>query len=192
MPAPGRDGQTRAGQDALPCALFARPTFQAFGRTPCGPRCALALARKRPRRRGRRRGAAARPTPGRPPRAAASAHAQPTPRPETSHAPGARGACALPVAPSRLLVRRMLFRCEGHGQDGAAGAGLSAHQGEPGFAAAVRCSAPRSPPRMRRHGARDPRPESARGPAGATPLPSPGAPSPLFRPPHPSTPRPVG
>ncbi|XP_039694324.1 ATP synthase F(0) complex subunit e, mitochondrial isoform X1 [Pteropus medius] len=69
--------------------------------------------------------------PGSRPRAAATAHAQPTPRPVTSHAPESA---------------RMLFRCEGHGQDGAAGAGLSAHQGEPGFAAAARCSAPRSPP----------------------------------------------
>lgn len=87
----------------------------------------------------------------------------------------------------------LCFRREGHGQDGAASAGLSAHQGEPGFAGAAGCSAPRRPARERLRGARDLRPglRSAGQPTLSHPAPRPDPEAAIFpRPPHrPQTPR---
>lgn len=85
----------------------------------------------------------------------------------------ADGACVRPCALLRLrsfpgpcsVLLRLCFRREGDGQDGAAGAGLPAHQGEPGFAAVAGCSAPRARPQ----GARDLRPRGCDPPPTPTP-----------------------
>ncbi|KAK2115144.1 hypothetical protein P7K49_005770 [Saguinus oedipus] len=62
----------------------------------------------------------------------------------TAHAPppSAFASAALRACAASSSACGLCFRCEGQGQDGAAGAGLSAHQGDSGFAAAVQCLGP--------------------------------------------------